>query len=304
MKVFHSIADAQGLEGSAVTLGNFDGVHLGHQALIERARSLGTAVAITFDPHPGKVLQPELAPRLITTTERKLELLDALGVQSTVVQPFSREYARTTPQAFEEALFDRLGARHVVIGADFTYGTRRGGTVETLREAAVRRGAQVHVVAPVTVDGLVVSSTKIRELLLAGRVRPAARLLGRPFDLDGTVVHGKERGRQIGYPTANLETPQDLKPATGIYAVRAQIGRAGPWLPGAASVGFNPTFGDTDLTVEVFLIDFQGDLYGRRMRVQFIERLRPERRFDSVDALVAQMGRDVAQAKALLAGLS
>lgn len=290
-----------GLTGSAVTLGNFDGVHVGHQALIRTARGLGRAVAFTFEPHPAKVLQPEMAPRLITSTERKLELLEECGVEATVLQPFTLAYARTQPTDFEAALFDTLGAAYVVVGTDFTYGQRRAGTVETLGKAAQARGAALHVVQPVTVDGVVVSSTKIRELLLAGRVAQAARLLGRPFDLQGTVVKGKQRGRELGFPTANLASAQDLLPGTGIYAVRARVDGEGAWLPGAASVGYNPTFGDTDLTVEVFLIDFSGDLYDRSMQVQFVERLRPERPFDSLDALKAQMAKDVARARALLA---
>lgn len=300
MKVFHGIADAAELAGCAVALGNFDGVHLGHQALLAKARALGPAVAFTFHPHPAKVLQPEMAPRLITPLSRKLELFESFGLFATVVQPFTPAYAGTAPEAFEAALFEGLGARHAVVGADFTYGKKRGGTVETLQAAAQRRGAQVHVVAQVTVDGVVVSSTKIRELLLAGRVRPAARLLGRPFDLEGKVVRGKQRGREIGFPTANLDTAQELEPATGIYAVRVQVEGTGPWRPGAASVGYNPTFGDTELTVEVFLIDFEGDLYDRTLRVQFIERLRPEHRFDTVEALIAQMQEDVAQARRIL----
>jgi riboflavin kinase/FMN adenylyltransferase len=300
MKVFHRIEDAKGLTAPAVTLGNFDGVHVGHQALIAQARALGEAVVFTFEPHPAKVLQPEMAPRLITPTARKLELFESLGVAAVLVQPFTLAYAATPPQAFEAALFHTLGARHVVVGADFTYGKKRSGTVDTLRAAATAKGAEIHVVPPVTVDGVVVSSTKIRELLLAGRVKPAARLLGRPYDLDGKVVRGKQRGREIGFPTANLETAQELEPSIGIYAVRVRVDGQGPWLPGAASVGFNPTFGDTELTVEVFLIDFDGDLYDRILRVQFIERLRPEHRFDSVEALVAQMHQDVAQARQIL----
>ncbi len=223
MKVFHSVGEAQGLQGCALALGNFDGVHLGHQALFAEAARHAAPVALTFDPHPGKVLQPELAPKLITTRARKLELFEQYGLSAAIVQPFTRDYARTTPEAFEASILDQVGARHLVVGSDFTYGSKRAGTVETLKAAAAKRGAQVHIVAPVTVDGVVVSSTKIREMILEGRVAAVKRLLGRYFDLDGTVVTGKGRGRGIGFPTANVDTQNELRPAPGVYAVRASL---------------------------------------------------------------------------------
>jgi riboflavin kinase/FMN adenylyltransferase len=303
MKVFHSVAEARELAGSAVALGNFDGVHLGHQALFAEARRHAPPVAITFHPHPGKVLQPELAPKLITLLPRKLELLQEYGLTATVVQPFNREYARTPAAAFEESLLDVLGAKHLVVGSDFTYGVARTGTVATLREAAGRRGAQVHVVPPVTVDGVVASSSKVREYILEGRVAAAQRLLGRPFDLDGTVVPGAGRGRGIGFPTANVDTQNELRPAPGVYAIRVSIQGEprGPWLPGAANIGVKPTFGGSVVTIEAHLLDFQGDLYGKELRVQFLERLRPEQRFGSVAELVGQIKRDVEAARTVIA---
>lgn len=303
MKVFHSVAEARELAGSAVALGNFDGVHVGHQALFAEARRHASPVALTFQPHPGKVLQPELAPKLITLLPRKLELLESYGLSATVVQPFNREYARTPAAAFEESLLDVLGARHLVVGSDFTYGAARAGTVDTLREAAAKRGAQVHVVAPVTVDGVVASSSKVREYILEGRVSAAQRLLGRPFDLDGAVVPGAGRGRGIGFPTANVDTQNELRPAPGVYAIRVCIkaGSQGPWLPGAANIGVKPTFGGSVVTIEAHLLDFQGDLYGKELRVQFLERLRPEQRFASVAELVGQIKRDVEAARTVIA---
>jgi riboflavin kinase/FMN adenylyltransferase len=303
MKVFHSLAEAGTLSGSAVALGNFDGVHLGHQALFAEAARHGVAVALTFDPHPGRVLQPDLAPKLITTRERKLELMAECALEAAILQPFSLEYARTSPGEFEASLFDALGARHLVVGVDFTYGAKRAGTVSTLREAARRRGAEVHRVDPVTVDGVVVSSSKVREYILEGRVSAARRLLGRFFDLDGTVVPGAGRGRTIGFPTANVDTNNELRPAPGVYAVRV-FERAGSdrrdpaLLPvggqvGAANIGVKPTFGGTEVTIEVHLLDFSGDLYARPLRVQFLERLRPEQRFGSVNELATQIRRDV-----------
>lgn len=303
MKVFHSVAEARELAGSAVALGNFDGVHIGHQALFAEARRHARAVALTFQPHPGKVLQPDLAPKLITLLPRKLELFEAYGLDAAVVQPFNREYARTPAAAFEESLLDVLGAKHLVVGTDFTYGAARAGTVATLREAASQRGAQVHVVPPVTVDGVVSSSSKVREYILEGRVAAAHRLLGRPFDLDGAVVPGAGRGRGIGFPTANVDTQNELRPAPGVYAIRVRLKDEpqGPWRPGAANIGVKPTFGGTVVTIEAHLLDFQGDLYGRELRVQFLERLRPEQRFASVAELVGQIKRDVEAARTVIA---
>jgi riboflavin kinase/FMN adenylyltransferase len=303
MKVFHSVSEAGELAGCALALGNFDGVHVGHQALFAEARRHGRAAALTFQPHPGKVLQPELAPKLITLLPRKLELFEACGLEAAVVQPFTRDYARTAPADFEAALLDALGARHLVIGSDFTYGAARGGSVATLREAAAQRGAQVHVVAPVTVDGVVASSSRVRELILEGRVGAARRLLGRPFDLDGMVVRGAGRGRGIGFPTANVDTQNELRPAPGVYAIRVRFQEEpeGPWRPGAANIGVKPTFGGSEVTIEAHLLDFSGDLYGKELRVQFLERLRPEQRFGSAAELSGQIKRDVEAARTVIA---
>jgi riboflavin kinase / FMN adenylyltransferase len=305
MKVFQGISQAQGLRGCALCLGNFDGVHLGHRALFAEAAKHGPPAALTFQPHPGKVLQPELAPKLITLLPRKLELFEAAGLAAAVVQPFTLEYARTSPEEFERSLFEALGASHVVFGFDFTYGEGRKGTVETLARAAAGRGAAVHVVPPVTVDGVVASSSKIREYILEGRVQAAHRLLGRYFDLDGVVVAGKGRGRGIGFPTANVDTQNELRPGAGVYAVRARILEKGapnnPWLPGAANIGVKPTFGGSEVTVEVHLLDFSGDLYGKELRVQFLDRLRPEQRFGSPVELTSQIKRDVDAARTVIA---
>jgi riboflavin kinase/FMN adenylyltransferase len=304
MKVFQGVTEARELAGCALALGNFDGVHLGHQALFAEARRHGPlAAALTFQPHPGKVLQPDLAPKLITLLPRKLELFEACGLAAAVVQPFTREYARHSPRDFEASLLDVVGARHIVVGYDFTYGAARAGTADTLREAAAARGAQVHVVAPVTVDGVVASSSKVREYILEGRVSAAQRLLGRPFDLDGTVVTGHGRGRGIGFPTANVDTQNELRPAAGVYAIRVRFegGSDATWHPGVANIGVKPTFGVNEVTIEAHLLDFSGDLYGKELRVQFLERLRAERRFGSVAELVGQIKRDVEAARTVIA---
>jgi riboflavin kinase/FMN adenylyltransferase len=303
MKVFHALPEGQELAGGALALGNFDGVHLGHQALFAVAGSLGVPAALTFEPHPGKVLQPELAPKLLTTLGRKLELFSAYGLKAALVVPFTRAYATTSAEVFEASLLDGLKVSHLVVGQDFTYGARRSGTVATLIRAAAARSAQVQVVEPVTVEGVVASSSRIREYLLEGRVAAARALLGRAFDLDGVVVKGAGRGRTLGWPTANVETDAEIRPGSGVYAVRLRLGvsESAPWRGGAANVGTRPTFGGQDVSVEVHVLDWSGDLYGQQVRVEFLERLRPEQRFGSVPELAAQIRRDVEAARAVVA---
>jgi riboflavin kinase / FMN adenylyltransferase len=314
VKLYNSLdaaAEAGDLKGAAAALGNFDGVHLGHRALIQAATEKGKGGVITFHPHPGKVLQPDLAPKLIATAERKLELLAEVGATFAVVQPFNTDFARTAPAAFEQMLFDRLGLEACVVGADFTYGSKRAGNAATLATAAHARNATVHTVPQVVLEGVVVSSSKVREYILEGRVEAAERLLGRPFDLDGTVVKGAARGRTIGFPTANIDTDNELKPAPGVYAVRvrkqpseqhsARGAYDSSWHAAAANIGVKPTFGGTEVTIEAHLLDFSGDLYGQLLRVQFIARLRPEMRFGSVAELTAQIKRDVERAREAIA---
>jgi len=302
MKVLHSLDDARALAGVALALGNFDGVHLGHRALFKEAAEHGRPGALTFEPHPGKVLQPELAPRLITPLPRKLQLLEGAGLDLAVVLPFTLDFARTPARDFEAMLLDKARIRALVVGRDYTYGAQRAGTVATLSGAAMSRGAVVAVVEPVTVNGVVASSSRIREYILEGRVGAARALLGRPFDLDGMVVKGDGRGRSIGFPTANVDTHGELLPASGVYAVRVRI--RDRWHGGAANIGTKPTFGGSAVTVEVHLLDWSGDLYGQEVRVEFLERLRAERRFASVSELTAQIRRDVEEARVVLARTS
>jgi riboflavin kinase/FMN adenylyltransferase len=299
MKVLDSLDDASVLGGMALALGNFDGVHLGHRALFRGAAESGRPGALTFEPHPGKVLQPDLAPRLITPLPRKLQLLEAAGLEVTVVLPFTVAFARTPPRDFEAMLFDQARLRAVVVGGDYTYGAQRAGNVATLAAAGLARSAVVRVVEPVTVEGVVASSSRIREYILEGRVSAARALLGRPFDLDGVVVKGDGRGRSIGWPTANVATHGELLPGSGVYAVRVRA--QGAWRGGAANIGSRPTFGGSTVTVEVHVLDFSGDLYGQEVRVEFVERLRPEQRFASVPELSAQIQRDVETARVVLA---
>jgi riboflavin kinase/FMN adenylyltransferase len=314
MEVFRSLDDAaiaRTLRGCAVAIGNFDGVHLGHQRLLqaarERARARGARAAVlTFEPHPVRVLRPQLAPPLITPLPRKLELLAACGIDATVVQPFDLAYAATSASAFVgRDLAGKIGAAKVVVGYDFTAGHERA-RVPALRPLLAALGIRLHVVDPVTSDGLVVSSTKIREFLHEGNVEAAALLLTRPYDLDGVVAHGAGRGRGFGFPTANVETSA-LLPRNGVYVVRAWVGGgapgAGPIHGGVCNVGTKPTVETNGRTVaEAHLFDFDGrDLYGAPIRVAFVARLRDERRFASVDALRAQIAADVSRARDVLA---
>jgi riboflavin kinase/FMN adenylyltransferase len=309
MQVVHGHRNASAWDRAAIAIGNFDGVHVGHRALIARARELATAgtqcVALTFDPHPAAVLAPAHAPRMLASLDRRIELLAEAGVDAVVIEPFTRELASAAPEGFVgDLLVGALRARSIVVGYDFSYGHGRTGTVTTLTEHGQRAGFDVSIVPPVTVDGEVASSTKIRGYLKAGDMVRAARMLGRRWDVDGTVVHGAKRGRAIGIPTANIAPETDLAIAPGIYAVTlAVVGDSSiPAMPAVASLGTNPTFVDSDrLVLEVHVLDWTGDLYDRRVRTAFVARLRDEQKFDSVDALIAQIHRDIAEARTYLA---
>ena len=302
-----------GPAGSAVTIGAYDGVHLGHQAVLRELRrradgqGLSTAV-VTFDRHPATVVRPDSAPKLLTDLEQKLEVLAATGdVDTVVVITFDVARSQEEPEEFvEEVLVDRLRARMVVVGADFHFGRRRRGNVELLRRLGSALGFEVVGLVLVEVPGVagVVSSTAIRRAVAAGDVASASRLLGRPFELRGVVAEGDRRGRELGYPTANVLTaPEVLVPGEGIYAGWYER-PDGEVHPAAVSVGRRPTFGDGTPApvVEAYLLDFEGDLYGERARVRFVSRLRDDERFPNVQELVAQMARDVDAARLALTG--
>jgi len=278
-----------------VAVGTFDGVHLGHREVIA-----GADTVLTFDPHPVSVVAPGSEPKLLTTLERKAELVGGLGVQELVVIPFDREFSSRSAQEFlDDVLVGRLGATHVSVGENFHFGHRAQGSPELLR---ADRRFETRVVPLLEVDGEVVSSSHIRGLVLGGALEYAGRLLGDPFVVDGPVTHGDERGRMLGFPTANL-VPREgaCTPGHGVYACRARTSD-GAWHAAAVNVGVRPTF-DSGLgeLIEAYLLDFDGDLYDTDLRVQFLTRLRGERRFGDVGALVAQMGQDVAHARAVVA---
>ena len=302
------------LRTPAVAVGNFDGVHLGHQALVATAQGLahaagGEAVVLTFDPHPARFFAPKLAPPMLLTLERRLELLAQAGADVTVVEPFTPDFAALPADRFiSEVLRGDLDARQVVVGGDFTFGAGRQGNATTLVSEGARLHMGVNIVAPVMVAGLVCSSTKIREFILEGRVEGAAMLLGRPFEISGRVVRGVQRGRTLGIPTANLDPETDLVPKPGVYAARACRVDDGPplHLRAAVSIGSNPTFAVQGqgvlpaVTVEAHLLDFDGDLYGARVRLEFAGRIRDQRKFSSADELVAEIRRDIVRTREIL----
>jgi riboflavin kinase/FMN adenylyltransferase len=296
-----------GLGRAAVTIGNFDGVHRGHQALVERvvgrARStLGTAVVLTFDPHPVRVLAPDRAPLSLSTPAQKRELLAGLGVDVLAELPFTAAVAALSPEEFvRDVLEGEVQASHVVVGQTFRFGRGRAGDAAALARLGAAGDFGVEAVPPVLEDGTPVSSSRVREALAAGDTVAAARLLGRPYFVDARVVRGDGRGRTIGVPTANLEPENEILPARGVYAGRCRA-PDGSWRAAVVNRGRRPTFGGETETVEAHLLDFDGDLYGSVLRLAFAVRLREERRFPSPGALVAQIREDVQRARALLSG--
>jgi riboflavin kinase/FMN adenylyltransferase len=286
---------------SAVALGVFDGVHLGHRAIlgaaVAHARAAGSpALACTFEPHPMEVLQPDRAPLPITTLDERLDLIAACGIDGAVVLEFTRELAAVEPEAFvKDVLVDRLAARQVVVGFNHRFGRGARGDATLLRDLGSRLGFSVEVIEPLTVDGVPVSSTAIRAALGRGDLDAAARMLGRPYTLPGKVVAGAGRGRTLGFPTANIAPDRPVLVAAGVYACTVEVG--GQRRQAVVNVGVRPTFGEEVLAVEAYLFDFSGDLYGQTIRLAFVSRVREERRFVSVDALRAQIADDVETAR-------
>jgi riboflavin kinase/FMN adenylyltransferase len=293
------------LRGGIVALGNFDGFHLGHQAVvgraIARARAEGRpALVATFDPHPMRFFRPDSDWFRLTTLDQREELVRAAGADAMLVFGFDAALAGLSAEEFVTTrLVREIGVGGVVTGEDFTFGKGRSGSVAQLAELGRAHGFSVDTVAPVTLDGEVVSSSRIRALLQAGNPSGAARLLTRPFAIRGIVEHGDKRGRELGYPTANLSLMNYVRPAYGIYAVRGRV-PDGRTLGGAASLGIRPTFDPPKELLEPFFFDFSGDLYGQTLDVELIEFLRPEAKFDDLDALVAQMEADCAEARRAL----
>jgi len=292
----------------AVAIGNFDGVHLGHAALLAEVRARAAhrkcaSAVLTFMPHPARLFAPDRAPPLIMSLERRLELCAEAGVDVAIVEPFTRAFAAIEAAAFiGDVLVGQLGARDVVVGYDFSFGRGRTGDTGLLRTLGAEKGIDVAVIPPIALGGVPCSSTRIRQLVSAGDTQAAAHLLGRPFELEGRVVRGEGRGRGLGFPTANIAVEGELRPKLGIYAARARVldgPLAGTARAAALSAGTNPQFSGAGVTVEAYLLDFDGDLYDRRLRLEVGARLRDEQRFESVDALIAQIRADVARVRGL-----
>ena len=291
-------------ESSAVTLGNFDGVHLGHRELFRRlvktARLLNCpSVVYTFDPHPLKLLAPEKAPRLLNTPEEKQRLIAASHIDYLIESPFTVDFAIMSPEQFvTDILVAKLKIKALVVGYDYAFGKGRRGDVDFLRVCGDNLGFSVDVLQPVGADGLPYSSTLIRTRVIAGDVAGVVQLLGRQFNLEGKVVPGEQRGRKLGFPTANLKTNKELLPASGVYAVKVR--HCQQEYSGVVNLGERPTFGGSSPTIEVHLLDYTGQLYGQDLRIYFVERLRGEKTFPSVGELIDAISADVLKARQIL----
>jgi riboflavin kinase/FMN adenylyltransferase len=302
MKIFHGTDNANIAKPTVLTLGVFDGLHLGHQRImtrvVERARALdATSTAITFDPHPRAVLHPASAPPLLQTLDQRLANFDLLGIQQAIVIKFDADFAATPAERFlADTVHDRLHAREVYLGKGFAFGRERGGNIELLRRMSGELGFLADEVDEVRIRGRRVSSSTIRELLAIGRINLARRMLGRPYGVEGVIIRGNRRGHTIGFPTANLKPHNRVIPKFGVYATATLID--GVWRRSITNIGVRPTFEDTsEPSIESYIFDFDGDLYGDVLRVRFLHRIRDEKKFNGIDELRSQIERDTARAR-------
>jgi riboflavin kinase/FMN adenylyltransferase len=304
MEIIRDLDSLQQYPFPVVALGNFDGVHIGHQKIlrtaIDHARAAGgSALAVTFDPLPAKVLNPTRAPRLIMTPEDKHELLRSFGLDGVIVLTFSRELSMLSPEEFaREYLRRRIGASVVVVGHNVSFGHARAGNADVMRRLGEELGFETTVVGPIERDGVAVSSTQVREMINTGDMKRATILLGRPHFLRGPVVHGRERGRTIGFPTANIQSRTECWPPDGVYATRLVLEESS--YPSITNIGMRPTFGEPERTIETHIFDFDGDIYGREVKLEIAARIRPERKFESAQALAAQIASDLQRAREIL----
>ena len=292
------------LDASIVTIGNFDGVHRGHEEIFRHLKQKSVergipSVVVTFEPHPLKVLAPESAPMLITTFEQKAALIDKSGIDYLFVVPFSREFSRLSAHDFVLNILCRsLGMKHIIIGHDYAFGRGREGNFATLENLGALHGFTLEDLPPLGDQGVVFSSSLVRSAVIDGDMPAASRILGRCYQISGTVVHGRNVGQGLGFPTANIATHNELIPADGVYAVQVEVD--GTVVKGACNIGCNPTFGGEIRSIEVFLLDFSGSIYDKEVTVQFVQRLRPVLRFADVDALKNAISQDVAQVRTIL----
>lgn len=297
MKIFHGTDNANILRPTVTTLGVFDGLHIGHQRImskvVERAKALGVVpTAITFDPHPRAVLHPESAPPLLQTLDQRLANFEVLGIEQTIIIPFDKEFAAIEAEQFlNDIVRERLQAKEVYLGKGFAFGKGREGNIELLRRMSEENGFFADEVDEVTLRGRRVSSSAIRKLLDEGRVNLARRMLGRPYGVEGVIEHGAKRGRALGFPTANLKPHNRVIPKFGVYATAALAD--GMWRRSITNIGIRPTFeNDKQPSIETFIFDFDGDLYGDSIRVRFLHRIRDERKFAGIDELKTQIEKD------------
>jgi len=311
VEVLHFPDDARPpwLVHPVLALGNFDGLHRGHLKIVERVRRGaaehgGTPMAMTFDPHPSRIVRPDKAPPLLMTKAQRLEALDRAGIAAVAVVRFTPQLSHWDPETFvRSVLVEWLRVSEVWVGANFLFGHDRSGNFSTLRTLGQRYGFRADKIDPVRYKEFVVSSTRVRRLITEGRMDEAGALLGHPYYVDGTVIQGKHRGRELGFPTANLQTDNELLPPNGVYATTVTID--GVVHASLTNVGLRPTFGDTmKPIIEAYVLGFSGDLYGRPVRLGFVQRLRDERKFEDVDALRTQMEADRRRAERLFAQLS
>jgi riboflavin kinase / FMN adenylyltransferase len=292
------------IEASVVTIGNFDGVHRGHAEIFAhlKQKSIGLgfpSVVVTFEPHPLKILAPESALSLITTFEQKATLIEKSGIDYLVVVPFSKEFSQMPANDFVlKILCSSLGMRHIIIGHDYAFGSGREGNFKTLANLGKLNGFTLEDLPPVGEEGAIFSSSLVRSAVADGDMAAASRILGRYYQITGTVVHGREIGQALGFPTANIATTNELFPSDGVYAVMVEVD--GQRVKGASNIGRNPTFGGDTRTIEVFLLDFSGDIYGHGITVNFVQRLRSEQRFSDVSALKKAISQDVANSRIIL----
>lgn len=307
MKIYRRVEDIrEPFPQVCVTIGNFDGVHLGHQMLFTEVanracKRQGTSLAITFEPHPLRILRPG-GIKLISSCEQKIELIRMAGIEALLVVPFTHEFAATTAEHFvDDILIRRIGVKELVVGYDYAFGKGRTGDINFLKRQGEQKGFPVTVVEAYYLEGVLVSSTKIRQLVAEGAVDEARKLLGRPYQIRGEVQVGKQRGgKEVGYPTANLRIdPEDLVPRHGVYV--SQVICEGKCYGGVLNIGHNPTFGEQDLVAETHIFDFNQDIYGKPIKVNLLQFLRSEKKFSGIEELASQIGRDVLTAKQVLA---